>query len=173
MSSIPFDLKKIKVFVLDMDGVVSATVSPVDANGMPMRTVNVKDGYAMQYAVKQGYTLAVISGGESAAMRLRFEQLGVQHIYMRAKDKLAKLKELEDLTGLSRDEMVYIGDDLPDVEIMQEVALPVAPKDAVPEAKEAAKYISHCEGGYGVVRDVIEQTLKANGKWSVGEGFGW
>ncbi len=173
MSSIPFDLKKIKVFVLDMDGVVSATVSPVDANGMPMRTVNVKDGYAMQYAVKQGYVLAVISGGESAAMRLRFEQLGVQHIYMRAKDKLAKLKELEELTGLSRNEMVYIGDDLPDVEIMQEVALPVAPNDAVPEAKEAAKYISSRDGGYGVVRDVIEQTLKANGKWSVGEGFGW
>ncbi len=173
MSSIPFDLKKIKVFVLDMDGVVSATVSPVDANGMPMRTVNVKDGYAMQYAVKQGYTLAVISGGESTAMRLRFEQLGVQHIYMRAKDKLAKLKELEELTGLSRNEMVYIGDDLPDVEIMTEVALPVAPNDAVPEAKEAAKYISPRDGGYGVVRDVIEQTLKANGKWSVGEGFGW
>ncbi len=173
MSSIPFDLKKIKVFILDMDGVVSATVSPVDANGMPMRTVNVKDGYAMQYAVKQGYILAVISGGESAAMRLRFEQLGVQHIYMHAKDKLAKLKELEELTDCSRGEMAYIGDDLPDVEIMREVALSVAPNDAVPEVKEVAKYISHRDGGYGVVRDVIEQTLKASDKWSVGEGFGW
>ncbi len=173
MSSIPFDLKKIKVFVLDMDGVVSATVSPVDSNGMPMRTVNVKDGYAMQYAVKQGYTLAVISGGESSAMRLRFEQLGVQHIYMRAKDKLAKLKELEELTGFSREEMVYIGDDLPDIEIMEAVALPVAPNDAVPETKEVAKYISDKDGGYGVVRDVIEQTLKASNKWKLGEGFGW
>ncbi len=173
MSSIPFDLKTIKVFVLDMDGVISATVSPIDANGMPMRTVNVKDGYAMQYAVKQGYTIAIISGGESAAMRLRFDQLGVQYVFMREKDKLARLEELERLTGCTRQEMAYIGDDLPDVEIMSAVGLGVAPLDAVPEVKEVAKYISSREGGYGVVRDLIEQTLRASGKWAIGEGFGW
>ena len=87
MSSIPFDLSKIRAFVLDMDGVVSATVSPIGPDGMPMRTVNVKDGYAMQYAVKQGYTLAVISGGASEAMTQRFRQLGAKHIYMRVSDK--------------------------------------------------------------------------------------
>lgn len=173
MSSIPFDLTTIKAFVLDMDGVVSATVSPVDPSGMPMRTVNVKDGYAMQYAVKQGYTIAIISGGTSEAMRLRFEQLGVQHIYMRIKDKVAQLRELERITGIAPSAMAYIGDDIPDIEVMKLVGLPCAPADAAPEVKQVAQYISLCDGGYGVVRDVIEQTLKAVGKWGTSEGFGW
>lgn len=173
MSSIPFDLKKIKAFVLDMDGVVSATVSPVDPSGMPMRTVNVKDGYAMQYAIKQGFQIAIISGGESLAMRYRFEHLGVQNIFMRVKDKEAKLRELEALIGISASEMVYIGDDIPDVCVMRLVGLPVAPADAAPEVKRVARYISLCDGGYGVVRDVIEQTMKAQGKWGDSEGFGW
>lgn len=173
MSSIPFDLKGIKAFVFDMDGVISATVSPVDTSGMPMRTVNVKDGYAIQYAVKQGFTLAIISGGESAAMRARFEQLGVQYIYMRIKDKAAKLRELEELTGIKASEMLYVGDDIPDIPIMKLVALPCAPADAVPEVKQIARYISLRDGGYGVVRDVIEQTMKAQDKWGCSEGFGW
>lgn len=173
MSSIPYDLSKIKAFVLDMDGVISASVSPVDSSGMPLRTVNVKDGYAMQYAVKQGYTLAVISGGESEQMRRRFENLGVQHVYMRIKDKTEKLRELQVLTGISPSEMLYVGDDVPDLAIMRLVGLPCCPIDAVPEVKEVAKYISPLAGGYGVVRDVIEQTLRANQRWSTGEGFGW
>lgn len=173
MSSIPFDLRTIRAFVLDMDGVVSATVSPVDPSGMPMRTVNVKDGYAMQYAVKQGFVLAIISGGESLAMRYRFESLGVQHIFMRVKDKAAKLHELTKLTGIRPEEMVYIGDDIPDIPIMRLVGLPVAPADAVAEVKQVARYISLRDGGYGVVRDVIEQTLKAQDRWGDSEGFGW
>lgn len=173
MSSIPFDLSTIKAFVLDMDGVVSATVSPVDPSGMPMRTVNVKDGYAMQYAVKQGFTLAIISGGESLAMRYRFESLGVQHIFMRVKDKSAKLDELVTLTGIKAEEMAYIGDDIPDISIMKRVGLPVAPADATAEVKAVARYISLCDGGYGVVRDLIEQTMKAQNKWGDSEGFGW
>lgn len=173
MSSIPYDLKQIRAFVLDMDGVISATVSPIDASGMPMRTVNVKDGYAMQYAVKQGYTLAIISGGESEAMRLRFRQLGVQHVYMRIKDKANQLRELEQLTGIPASQMAYIGDDIPDIEVMRLVGLPCCPADAAPEVKSIAQYISLCDGGYGVVRDLIEQTLKANDKWGTSEGFGW
>ncbi len=173
MSSIPFDLRQIRAFVLDMDGVVSATVSPVDPSGMPMRTVNVKDGYAMQYAVKQGFTLAVISGGESLAMRYRFENLGVQHIYMRAKDKVARLEELIEATGIPAEAMAYIGDDVPDVPVMRRVGLAVAPADAVPEVKAVAHYISPYDGGYGVVRDLIEQTMKAQGVWGDSEGFGW
>lgn len=173
MSSIPFDLTTIKAFVLDMDGVISATVSPVDPSGMPMRTVNVKDGYAMQYAVKRGYTLAVISGGESSAMRARLLSLGVQHIYMQVRDKVSALRELEAQTGLPASAMAYIGDDVPDIGIMRLVGLPCAPADAIPEVKEAARYISLCAGGYGVVRDVIEQTLRAQGCWAIGEGFGW
>lgn len=173
MSSIPFDLRQIRAFVLDMDGVVSATVSPVDPSGMPMRTVNVKDGYAMQYAVKQGFQLAVISGGESLAMRYRFENLGVQHIYMRAKDKVARLEELVLATGIPAEAMAYIGDDVPDVPVMRRVGLAVAPADAVPEVKAVAHYISPYDGGYGVVRDLIEQTMKAQDCWGDSEGFGW
>lgn len=173
MSSIPYDLTTIKAFVLDMDGVVSATVSPVDVTGMPMRTVNVKDGYAMQYAVKQGYTLAIISGGESQAMRQRFEQLGVRYIYMRIKDKETQLLELAKTIGIAPEEMAYIGDDIPDIGVMKLVGLPCCPADAAPEVKVVARYISLCDGGYGVVRDVIEQTLKACGRWGTSEGFGW
>ena len=173
MSSIPFDLRQIKAFVLDMDGVVSATVSPVDPSGMPMRPVYVKVGYAMQYAVKQGFVIAIISGGESLAMRYRFENLGVQHIFMRVKDKVAKLHELVELTGIQPEEMAYIGDDIPDMGIMRLVGLSVAPDDAAYEVKDVAKYISRFAGGYGVVRDVIEQTMKAQSKWGDSEGFGW
>lgn len=173
MSSIPFDLTNIKAFVLDMDGVISSTVSPVDINGMPMRTVNVKDGYAMQYAVKKGYTICIISGGYSEPMNSRFEQLGVQYVYMRVKDKSKQLKEFCEKSGINEQEIAYIGDDIPDICVMNDVALPVAPCDAVSEVKAVAKYISLCKGGYGVVRDVIEQTLKSQGQWSQGEGFGW
>ena len=173
MSSIPFDLSKIRAFVLDMDGVVSATVSPIGPDGMPMRTVNVKDGYAMQYAVKQGYTLAVISGGASEAMTQRFHQLGAKHVYMRVSDKAAQLDILCQEAGITPDQIAYIGDDIADIPIMKLVALPCAPADAAPEVKSIATYISLCDGGYGVVRDVIEQTLRANGQWSLSAGFGW
>ena len=162
MSSIPFDLTKIKAFVLDMDGVISATVSPIGPDGMPMRTVNVK-----------GYTIAIISGGASEAMERRFRQLGVAHIYMRISDKAAQLEVLCRESGLSPDEIAYIGDDIPDITIMKLVALPCAPADAAPEVKSVARYISLCNGGYGVVRDVIEQTLRANDCWSLSAGFGW
>lgn len=173
MSSIPHDLSQIKAFVLDMDGVVSANVSPVGPDGMPMRTVNVKDGYAMQYAVKQGYMLAVISGGASEAMTERFRNLGAKYIYMRISDKARQLELLCEESGLRPEEIAYIGDDIPDIPVMRLVALPCAPADAAPEVKSIAKYISLYNGGYGVVRDVIEQTLKANGCWSLSEGFGW
>jgi probable hydrolase len=140
---------------------------------MPMRTVNVKDGYAMQYAVKQGYTLAVISGGASEAMTERFRNLGAKYIYMRISDKARQLELLCEESGLRPEEIAYIGDDIPDIPVMRLVALPCAPADAAPEVKSIAKYISLYNGGYGVVRDVIEQTLKANGCWSLSEGFGW
>lgn len=173
MSSIPFDLKSIRGFVFDVDGVISHTVSAMDAEGQPMRTMNVKDGYAMQYAVKQGFLLAIITGGYSPAIAKRAEYLGIKHVYMRSSNKVEQLEHLLQETGLKAEEIVYIGDDIPDLPVMQRVALPVAPADAVPEIKQVAKYISHCQGGEGVVRDVIEQTLKAQGRWAQGNGFGW
>ncbi|KGN72281.1 3-deoxy-D-manno-octulosonate 8-phosphate phosphatase [Porphyromonas macacae] len=173
MSSIAYDLSKIKAFILDMDGVISCTISPLGADGNPMRTVNVKDGYAMQHAVKHGYIVAILSGGRSQAMELRAKQLGLQYVFMGARHKMDNLKELMEETGLKPEEICYIGDDLPDVPVMEAVGLAVAPADAVPEAKEAAQYISQCYGGHGVVRDVIEQTMRCRGDWGTEVAFGW
>ncbi|MDO4671404.1 MAG: HAD hydrolase family protein [Porphyromonadaceae bacterium] len=173
MSSIAYDLKKIKAFIFDMDGVISGTVVPMASDGEAQRTLNIKDGYAMQYAVKQGFTIAIISGGLSQAMKERAAYLGIQHCFMRVPNKLECLKQLMEETGLRKEEIIYVGDDIPDREIMAFVGLPVAPNDAVPEIKAVAKYISHKNGGFGVVRDVIEQTLKAQGKWANGQGWGW
>lgn len=173
MSSIAYDLTKIKAFVLDMDGVISASISPLGPDGNPMRTVNVKDGYAMQHAVKHGYVVAILSGGNCPAMENRARFLGLQYVFMRAKHKMDNLQQLMDETGLTAEEICYVGDDLPDVPVMNAVGLPVAPADAAPEAKAAAKYISLYEGGHGVVRDVIEQTMRSHGDWGSEAAFGW
>lgn len=173
MSSIPFDLCLIRGFVFDMDGVLSDTVVPMNPNGDALRTLNIKDGYAIQYAAKQGFELAIISGGYSEAMIERARYLGIQNVYMRAKDKVARLNELMDKIGLLPSQLIYVGDDIPDIGVMGTVALGVAPADAVPEVKAIADYISPYRGGHGVVRDVIEQTLKAQNLWANGDGFGW
>ena len=173
MSSINYDLKKIKAFVFDVDGVLSAEVIPLHPSGEPMRTVNIKDGYAMQLAVKKGYLLGIITGGYTESVRLRYERLGVQHIYMRSAVKMDDFRDFLEKTGVKPEEVLYAGDDIPDYEVMRSVGLPVAPADAAPEIKSVAKYISQKSGGYGIARDVIEQTLKAQGTWMCEEAFGW
>lgn len=173
MSNISYDLKKIKAFVFDVDGVLSANVIPLHPNGDPMRTVNIKDGYALQLAVKKGYIVGIITGGYTDAVRIRFERLGIEHIYMRSAEKTADFRDFLQKTGLKPEEVLYAGDDLPDYEVMQQVGLAVAPADAAPEVKRIAGYITLCRGGEGVARDVIEQTMKAQGKWMNAEAFGW
>lgn len=173
MSSINYDLKKIKAFVFDVDGVLSCDVVSLHPNGDPMRTVNIKDGYALQLAVKNGYQVAIITGGYTEAVKIRFSRLGIIHIYMRSAVKVRDYKDFMEKTGLHPEEVMYAGDDIPDYEVMQLVGLPVAPADATPEIKGIAKYISHKNGGEGVARDVIEQTMKAQGLWMSDEAFGW
>lgn len=173
MSSINYDLKRIKAFVFDVDGVLSGDILSLSADGDPMRTVNIKDGYAMQLAVKKGYILAIITGGYTEAVRTRFSRLGIEHIYMRSAIKMKDFEDLLSKTGLELDEIVYAGDDIPDYDIMKRVGLPVAPSDAAPEIKAIAKYISQKRGGEGVARDIIEQTLKAQGDWMADKAFGW
>ena len=138
-----------------------------------MRTVNIKDGYALQLAVKKGYIVGIITGGYTDAVRIRFERLGIEHIYMRSAEKTADFRDFLQKTGLKPEEVLYAGDDLPDYEVMQQVGLAVAPADAAPEVKRIAGYITLCKGGEGVARDVIEQTMKAQGKWMNAEAFGW
>ena len=173
MSSINYDLRKIKAFVFDVDGVLSCDVIPLHPNGDPMRTVNIKDGYALQLAVKKGYEVAIITVGYTEAVQIRFSRLGIQHIYMRSAVKVHDFKDFMEKTGLSTEHIMYAGDDIPDYEVMTRVGLPVAPADAAPEIKEIAKYISSRRGGEGVARDVIEQTMRAQGHWFGEEAFGW
>lgn len=173
MSSIPYDLSKIKAFVFDVDGVLSCDVVSLSAEGDPMRTVNIKDGYALQLAVKKGYEVAIITGGYTEAVKTRFSRLGITHIYMRSAVKVRDYNDFIEKTGLKAEEILYAGDDIPDYEVMKLVGLPVAPADAALEIKQIARYISHKKGGEGVARDVIEQTMKAQGQWMGNEAFGW
>ena len=173
MSAINYDLTKIKAFVFDVDGVLSTEVIPLAPDGDPMRTVNIKDGYALNIAVKSGYGIAIITGGNTNAVKLRFERLGVKHIYMKSFIKTIDFDDYLQKTGYKPEEIIYVGDDIPDLQVMERVGLPIAPIDAAPEIKEVAKYISPRRGGEGVARDVIEQVMKAQGTWMGEHAFGW
>ena len=165
MSTINYDLSRIKALAFDVDGVLSSTTVPLHPSGEPMRTVNIKDGYAIQLAVKKGIRIAIITGGRTEAVRIRFVGLGVTDLYMGSAVKIHDYRAFRDKYGLADDEILYMGDDVPDIEVMRECGLPCCPKDAVPEVKAVAKYISYAEGGHGCGRDVVEQVLKAHGIW--------
>ena len=174
MSSIAYDLTKIKAFAFDVDGVLSPSTLPMSTDGEPLRMVNIKDGYAMQLASKLGYKIAIFTGGKTHAVRVRFESLGVRNIYLGAAEKLPLLLDWMQKEDLKPEEVVYVGDDIPDIPCMRHVGLPCAPADAAPEALETALYISPRNGGYGVGRDIIEQTMKAHNNWlRDADAFGW
>ena len=173
MSTINYDLNKIKAFIFDVDGVLSGSCIPLAPDGEPLRTVNIKDGYALNLACKSGYGVAIITGGDTEAVRKRFSRLGIKHIYMKSSIKIHDYNDYIAKTGYKPEEIIYVGDDIPDYHIMQLVGLPVAPADAAPEIKEISKYISHKKGGEGVARDIIEQVMKTHGKWMSEEAFGW
>ena len=173
MSSIPYDLNRIRAFIFDVDGVLSKNVIGMSETGEPLRTVNIKDGYALQLAIKKGYLVAIITGAYTDAVRMRFERLGIQHIYMKSAIKMIDYNDFIGKMGLLDEEVVYVGDDIPDFEVMQRVGLPIAPADAAPEIKSVAKYISPIKGGEGVAREIIEQVMKVHGKWFMDDAFGW
>ena len=176
MSTINYDLKKIKALVFDVDGVLSANVIPMSSEGEPLRTVNIKDGYTLHLAAKQGVLLGIITGGRTEAVRKRFTSLGFEdgNIYMGSSVKIHDYHDFRDRHGLQDEEILYVGDDIPDLEVMRECGLPCCPKDAVPEVKAVARYISYAEGGYGCGRDIVEQVLKVQGLWMADEkAFGW
>ncbi len=174
MSSINYDLKKIRAIAFDVDGVLSPSTIPMSAEGEPLRMVNIKDGYAIQLAVKMGYQVAIISGAKAQAVRVRFCGLGVQDVYIGVAVKLPQLKSWMEKYSLKPEEVAFVGDDIPDMEAMRHVGLPIAPADAAPEVKAIAKYISPTDGGYGCGRDIIEQIMKSQGTWLADEkAFGW
>ncbi len=165
MSNFKEDLMKVKAFAFDVDGVLSAQVIPLHPNGEPMRTANIKDGFAIQLAVKLGYPLAIITGGKTEAVFKRYQSLGVPDIYMGSSEKLQDFRAWTEKNDLDPENILYMGDDLPDYPVMQKVGIPVCPSDAVEEIKSLCKYISHFSGGEGCVRDVMEQVLRAQGNW--------
>lgn len=173
MGSINYDLQKIKALVFDVDGVLSGETIPLNPSGEPMRTVNIKDGYSLQLAIKRGLIVAIITGGRGEATRIRYDALGIKDIYMGASVKRNEYTQLKEKYKLKDEEVMYMGDDIPDYEVMSLCGLPCCPSDAAPEIKEIAKYISHRKGGAGCCRDVIEQVLKVQGKWMSHDAFGW
>ncbi|MBN1338960.1 MAG: HAD hydrolase family protein [Bacteroidales bacterium] len=165
MTAFTEELKKVKAFVFDVDGVLSKDVSPLDPKGNPVRTANVKDGFAIRSAISLGYPVAVITGGFIKRVRLRHEYLGVKYYYEKVTDKVACLKDFCTKTGVPAGQVLFMGDDLVDYQVMQVSGMPVCPQDAAEDIKIISKYISPKIGGEGCVRDVIEKTLRAQGKW--------
>jgi len=171
---INYDLTKIRAMFFDVDGVLSCETITQHPNGDPMRTVNIKDGYALQHAVKCGMVMAIISGARTESVRVRYEGLGIKEVILGASVKITTYQALKAKYNLRDEEILYMGDDIPDYEIMQMCGLPCCPADACPEIKAISKYVSHKNGGMGCGRDVVEQVLKAKGMWmSDKKAFGW
>lgn len=166
-------LPQITTLMFDVDGVLSSNLVSLLPGEEPIRTANIKDGYAMQLAAKKGYHLVIITGGKSGAVEERYSRLGIQDIYMRSSIKMRDFEEVVTKYQLTMDEIMYMGDDIPDLEIMRKVGVPCCPADAAPEIKEVSVYISDREGGQGCARDILEQVLKAQDKWLDDEAFGW
>ncbi len=167
------ELSKIKGFLFDVDGVLSHNVQTLSPEGDPIRTSNMKDGYAIMYALRSGYPIGIITGGKTHETRGRLERLGITHIYMGTLDKVPCMLDFLEKTGLTAEEVLYMGDDIPDYNVMKKVGMPVCPNDAAPEIKEVSVYISHRNGGEGCVRDVIEQVMRSQETWCHPEDINW
>lgn len=158
-------LHKINTFVFDVDGVFTDGTVLVTSDGELLRRMGVKDGYALKVAIDLGYRVCIITGGTNQGVKERLGGLGVTDFYMGTHKKDLAIREYLDNNGLNPEEVLYMGDDLPDVPAMQLVGIASCPQDAVPEVKAVSHYISHLHGGKGCVRDVIEQVLKIRGDW--------
>lgn len=158
--------KSVTTLVFDVDGVLTDGTLTILPGGVMARKMNVKDGYALQLAVKRGYNIVIISGGNSEEVRDRLNKLGVAEVFMRVIDKVSVLKNYLQEHNLSWKEVLYMGDDIPDLFVMQKAGVACCPSDAVEEIKEVCSYISPLNGGFGCVRDVIEKVLKLRGHWN-------
>ena len=158
---------RITTFVFDVDGVLTDGTLFVFDNGEQVRRMNIKDGYALQLAIKKGYRIAIFSGGSSEAVVSRLRKLGITDVFMNVRDKKSGAQDYLRQHNLTWEEVLFMGDDIPDYSVMKEAALPCAPSDAVPEIKLISKYISPYKGGKGCVRDVIEKVLKLRDDWEL------
>lgn len=166
-------LSEVTTFIFDYDGVMTDGTVYMDSNGDPLRTSNVKDGYAIQLAGKLGYHLAVISGAVVTNITRRLNMLGVTDVYTGVPDKVVQLEAYMKQYQLAPNQVVYMGDDIPDLRVMRQVGVPACPADAADEVKQISVFVSSRPGGRGCVRDIIEQTLKVQGKWMTAEAYSW
>ncbi len=161
--------KNISTFVLDVDGVLTDGSLLVLEDGQMARQMNIKDGYALQAAVKKGYNVVIISGGRSEPVKERLSKLGIQDVFLNIQDKITTLTNYANQRNLSWHEILFMGDDIPDYYCMKRAGLACCPKDAAAEIKLISNYISPFKGGGGCVRDVVEKTMKLHGKWEIFE----
>ncbi len=173
MSNIKEDLRKVKAFLFDVDGVFASPEILLHPSGEMMRTMNIRDGYALQYAVKKAYPVGIITGGNSEAVKNRFQRLGVKDIYMMSHNKLPDFMDFIGKYNLLPEDTLYMGDDIPDYEVMKKAGFSACPADAVEEIKSISRYISDKAGGQGCVRDIIEQVLRLHGKWMENDAIHW
>ena len=165
-------LPKIKTFIFDVDGVLTDGKILINSDGELLRSFDTKDGYAIKCALVKGFKIAIITGGRNEAVRERFKELGVIDIYLGAHHKLDAYQDLMDNYDLNPAEILYIGDDIPDIPVMEKAGLGCCPADAASDVKAMADYVSHKKGGEGCVRELIEQVLRVQGKWSLDIGAG-
>lgn len=173
MSNYKEKLLKINTFIFDYDGVLTDGTVLLMSDGDALRTANVKDGYAMQLAIKKNYRIVIISGGYSESINRRFESLKVKDVFLGVDKKIDVYNEYLDNHQLTDENVLFMGDDIPDFEIMLKAGVPTCPADAAEEIKSKAVYISHFAGGQGCVRDIIEQVLKVQGKWMNDDAYHW
>ena len=159
-------LPQITTIILDVDGVLTNGFVTIMPNGELVRTMNIKDGYALKTAVDKGYRVCVISGGTNEGVRKRLANLGIEDIYLGAHQKIEQWELLKEKYNLNPTEVAYMGDDIPDLPVLKKVGLPCCPNDAAPEIQKISKYISHQKGGEGCVRDLLEQIMRVQGKWT-------
>ena len=163
-------LPQIKTFIFDVDGVLTDGKVLVTTQGEMYRAVDTKDGYAIKCALMEGYKIVIISGGINEGIRERFKALGIYDVYLGAHHKMDAYQDLMDNYALNPEEILYVGDDVPDIPVMEKVGLSCCPADAVSDVKAMVDYVSHKKGGQGCVREIIEQVLRVQGKWNAGLG---
>jgi 3-deoxy-D-manno-octulosonate 8-phosphate phosphatase (KDO 8-P phosphatase) len=173
MANFKEDLVRVKAFVFDIDGVLSLQTIGLNAFGVPSRTVNLRDGYALQLAVKKGYLVGIISGSNSKEYQKRLRLLGVNDIYLKSRSKLDNFHAFLKKHNLNKSDVMFMGDDIPDFAVMKEAGIPVCPSDADSEIRQVSAYISDKKGGEGCVRDVIEQVLRLHNNWMDSDAFTW
>jgi len=173
MANYKAKLKHIKTLIFDIDGVMTDGNVLLTPDGDMLRSMNVKDGYALHIAIKKGYRIIILSGGHSESVKPRFTGLGIEDIYLGIGNKLEVYQKIVADDKLNPAEILYMGDDIPDYKVMQEVGLAACPADAAQEIKRISHYISPYNGGNGCVRDILEQLMKVQNTWFNDDGFHW